>query len=224
MAIVGITAYQLLLSTGEVEVPAATASFLIAVAPVLTALLARLFLGEWLSPVGWLGVGVAFAGTAVVALGQSGSFNLSPGAVIVLGAAGAQATFFVLQKPLLATYSPLEVTCYAMWIGVVPLVPFARGIAAAVQSASPFANLSVLWLGVGASAVAFVTWARALRDIPLAVAASALYLCPVVAAVSGWLVLDEVPTVTGVAGGLVIVGGVLLVTRSRRPDLHDADQ
>lgn len=214
--LVGITAYQLFLNAGEVVVTAATASFLVAVAPVLSALLGRAVLRERLSAAGWVGVWVAFGGTALVALTGGGSFELSGGAILVLGAAASQAVFFVVQKPLLASYSPLEVTFYAMAVGVVPLLPFAGGVPEAVGAADASSNLAVLWLGLGASAIAFVTWAHALEHLPLAVAATALYLCPLVAAGAGWVLLDEIPRLTTLAGGAVVLGGVAIVSRRGR--------
>lgn len=210
--LVGVTAYQLLLNTGEVVVSAATASFLVAVAPVFAAILARAVLKERLRFTGWIGVLLAFAGTALVAL-TAGSVELSGGAVLVVGAALCQAVFFVLQKPLLKTYSPVEVTSYAMWVGLVPLLLAGDGTVDAVRSAGPSANFSVLWLGLGGSALAFVTWAHALRHIPLSVAAPALYLCPVVATASGWIVLDEAPRAATLAAGAVVLAGVTIVTR-----------
>lgn len=211
--LIGITAYQLLLNAGEVAVTAATASFLVAVAPVFAALLARVVLRERLGALGWAGVFIAFAGTAIVGLTEGGSFELSTGVLLVLGAALAQAVFFVLQKPLLTSYTALEVTFYAMWVGVVPLLAFGGGVPSAVLKADASANLPVLWLGVGASAIAFVTWAHALKHIPLGIAATALYLCPLVAAVVGWLVLGEVPGPATLLGGAVVLIGVTVVTR-----------
>ena len=63
-ALSGMTAYQILLNAGEVTVPAATASLLVNVAPIFTALLAAALLGERLAAMGWGGVALGFAGAA----------------------------------------------------------------------------------------------------------------------------------------------------------------
>jgi drug/metabolite transporter (DMT)-like permease len=109
-ALSGMTAYQVLLNAGEVTVPAATASLLVNVSPIFTALMAVALLGERLTPRGWLGVALGFAGAALIALAAGGGLRLSAGALLVLGAALAQATFFVSQKALLRRYGTLAVT------------------------------------------------------------------------------------------------------------------
>src|SRR5919108_1655004 len=76
-ALSGMTAYQLLLNAGEVTVPAATASLLVNVSPIFTALLAMALLGERLSPLGWCGVCVGFAGATPIPLAAGGGGRLS---------------------------------------------------------------------------------------------------------------------------------------------------
>ena len=41
------------------------------------------------------------------------------GTFVLLSAALCWSCFFILQKPLLTYYTPLEVTCYAVWMGTV---------------------------------------------------------------------------------------------------------
>ena len=103
-ALSGMTAYQVLLNAGEVTVPAATASLLVNVAPIFTALLAASLLGERLTAMGWCGVVLGFAGAGLIAVAAGGGVRLSGGALLVLSAAAAQATFFVSQKALLGRY------------------------------------------------------------------------------------------------------------------------
>ena len=67
-------------------IPAGTASFLVASAPVFVALLARLFLRERLLPWGWAGIGTSFAGVAVIALGTGAGLRIDARALVVLAA------------------------------------------------------------------------------------------------------------------------------------------
>ena len=53
--------------------------------------------------------------------------RLSGGALLVLGAAAAQATFFVSQKALLRRYGSLAVTAWAMGLGAAMALPLAPG-------------------------------------------------------------------------------------------------
>ena len=193
-ALSGMTAYQVLLNAGEVTVPAATASLLVNVAPIFTALLAATLLGERLSAMGWCGVALGFAGAALIAVAAGGGVRLSGGALLVLGAAAAQATFFVSQKALLRRHGSLAVTAWAMGLGAAMALPLAPGLAADVRAAPTAALLAVGFLALGASALGFLTWAYAVARVDVTAAASTLYAVPPVAALVGWVALGEVPS------------------------------
>jgi drug/metabolite transporter (DMT)-like permease len=214
-ALSGMTAYQVLLNAGEVTVPAATASLLVNVSPIFTALMAVALLGERLSARGWLGVALGFAGAGLIALAAGGGVRLSGGALLVLGAALAQATFFVSQKALLRRYGSLALTAWAMGLGAAMALPLAPGLAGDVGAAPPTALLAVGFLALGASALGFVTWAYAAARIDVTRAASALYAVPPVAAIVGWVVLGEVPSALTAVGGAIALAGVAITARSR---------
>jgi drug/metabolite transporter (DMT)-like permease len=215
VAFAGMTAYQLLLNAGERTVPAGTASLLVNVSPVFTAIAASVWLGERMSPTRWAGVGIACAGASLIAVAGDGGLSLHGGAVLVLGAAVAQAAFFVGQKPLLRRYGSLELTAWAMALGALMALPFAGGLPGAVASAPAEATLAVLFLGAGASAVGFVTWAYASARVDVSLAAATLYAVPVVAFTVGWLWLGERPGATTLAGGAIALAGVAVVARAR---------
>lgn len=218
VAFTGMTAYQLLLNAGEVSVPAGTASLLVNVSPLFTAILAVTLLGERLSARARTGIAVGFGGAALVAVSRGGGFGFDARALLVLGAAVAQATFFVAQKGLLARsrLQAFDVTAWAMWLGTALLLPFAPGLPHAVASAPAGALAAVLYLGVGASALGFVSWAYASARVPVSFAASTLYAVPVVAALVAWLWLGETPAALAVAGGAVAIAGVALTASARR--------
>jgi terminal-alkyne amino-acid exporter len=216
-ALSGMTAYQLLLNGGEVTVPAATASLLVNLSPIFTALLAVALLGERLPARGWGGVALGFAGATLIALAAGGGVRLSGGALLVVGAAVAQATFFVSQKALLGRYGSVALTVWAMALGAAMALPLARGLPGAVGSAPAGALAAVAFLSLGASAVGFCTWAYAVARIDVTVAASSLYAVPPVAALAGWLLLGEVPSALTAVGGAVALTGVAITARARRP-------
>jgi drug/metabolite transporter (DMT)-like permease len=213
----GMTAYQLLLNSGERTVPAGTASLLVNLSPVFTAVAASLWLDERMTRRRWTGVAIACAGASLIAVAGRGGLALEHGALLVLGAAVAQAAFFVGQKPLLRRYGSLELTTWAMTLGALMTLPLAPGLPAAVGAAPAEALLAVGFLGAGASAIGFVTWAYACARVDVSIAAATLYAVPVVAFSAGWLWLGEAPAPVALAGGAIALAGVARVARRQPP-------
>ncbi len=209
--------YQLLLNTGERTVDGGTASLLIAIAPMLAALTAVATLGERLTLAGWIGTGIAFTGAATIAVSAGASLHGGLGVVLVLAATCLWAVFLVIQKSLADRYDSLELTAWPMWIGAVLLLPFAGGLPHAVTTAPWPVTAAVVFLGAFCSVAAFMTWAYAIRRLPVTVATSALYAVPVAAFTVGIVALNEIPPASALLGGVVAITGVALVQLRGRP-------
>ncbi len=208
-----ITVYQLLLNIGEGTVSAGVASMLINSAPIWTAFMAHLWLNERLRPRQWAGILVGFSGIVLIALGQHGIRQTVWGTCLIVLAALAHSTGFILQKPLLERYRPLEFVAYEFWAGTLFLLPFAGGLLNTIRQADPQATWAVIYLGVGPGVIAYVTWAYVLSKMTASRAASLLYFIPGCTVLLSWVWLGEVPTEISVVGGAVAIAGVILVNR-----------
>jgi len=159
---------------------------------------------------------IGFAGVVTVALAGADDLRFEPRMLAIGLAAVAQALHFVIQKPYLRSTSPLVFTTYAVSAGTLLLLPAAPNLPAAVRDAPLGATLAVVFLGVFPAALANVTWAYVLARIPVARAASFLYLVPALTFLIAWVWLGETPTVAAILGGLLALTGVVLVnTRGR---------
>ena len=214
-AALGMTGYQFLLNAGERSINAGTASLLVNTAPVFAAILAWVMLRERPTRQVLVGISIAFAGAVLIALDTGGGFRPSIGVFQVFGAAFAQAAFFVLQKPLLTKYRPLEVTAYVTWMGACLALPLAGTSFTSITRASSHELMAVLYLGVGPSALGFTAWAIALAAMPVARLTALLYLVPAVAILIGWVTLGERVGPLTLTGGAIAIAGVA-VSRSRR--------
>jgi drug/metabolite transporter (DMT)-like permease len=209
----GMTAYQLLLNSGERVVPPGTASLLVATAPVFAGLLAAGFLRERQGRWQWAGSALALAGVAVIAGTRGLSFGTA--ALVVVAAAFAQAVFHTAEKPLLARYTGFEVTAYAMWAGTLFVLPWSGPAAAAIARAPAGAIGAAVFLGLAPSALGFALWAYALARMPVGRATAWLYLVPAVAILVSLVWLSQVPSPLSLGGGALAVGGVIIATRRR---------
>jgi drug/metabolite transporter (DMT)-like permease len=207
----GQTLYQGLLMTGELTVPAGTASIVIATAPLFALVAAGVLLHEPVRP-SLPGMAVAFVGIALVGL----SLGVGGGAaaLLVLAAAACQGAYHVLAKPLVESLGAFPATAWSLWVGAalcLPLLPLARSEA---SDASTTALLSVAVLGVVSSAIGYVSWSFALGRASIGTTTSVLYLVPVVALAMGWLFLGERPSAIALVGGGIAIGGVVLARTS----------
>lgn len=208
--------YNISLNQGERHVDAGTAAMLIQISPVLIALLATLFLGERFT--GWLGLGLAlaFAGVVLIGLSQPGGHNDLIGVALCLVAALVYSISLVVQKPLVARLSALHVTWLACTIGAVVCLPFAGQLVRATADASASDVWWVIYLGVFPTAIAFTTYAFALRHMTASSLGITTYLVPPLTIFLGWLFLGEVPPTMGYAGGALALVGVAVARRKPR--------
>jgi len=209
--LMGFAAYNVALAYGQDTVSAGTAGLLHASIPVFTALLAVAFLGERLGGLAWAGIAVSFSGVVLISLSEGGGLRFDTGAFLVLLSAVSASLYFVVQKPYLEKYSALEFTSCSIWAGTLILAPFLPGLVVQAQAAPPEATLSVVYVGVFATAVAYATLAYVFSRLPAARAGVVNYLIPPLALAIAWVWLGEVPTLIAVLGGVVTLIGVALV-------------
>ena len=210
--LIGISAYNGLLNQGERTVSAGAAAFIVNVAPILTAVLATVFLRERFSAWGWGGALTSFAGVGLIALGQPGGVAFGGGASLVAGAALCTAIYFVLQRPLVPRYGALACTAYTLLAGALFLLPFLPG--ALPQLAAPGgaqAAAAVVALGVFPAAIGYAAWTYALGRFGAARAANFLYLVPPLAALFGFAAIGESLSALTLVGGAIAILGVVIV-------------
>ena len=212
----GVFVYHTALNAGELRISAGATSLIIATAPAITALLASWIHDERMSPSGWAGSLLAFAGVALIAIGDARGVRVDPFAGFVLLSAVATSLYFVFQTEVLRRYRPLEVTAFVTWGGTVPMLAFLPGLPADLFDAPLRSWLAIGYIGLFSSAVAYSLFAFAQSRAQVSHVASLLYAVPVVSLTASWLLLGEVPRPLTVVGGAVAVGGIAVVQRARR--------
>ncbi len=206
--VAGFTLYHTALTLGERTVNANTASFIVAAAPLFSAVLGRIFLKERLASLAWLGMLISFAGVGVLS-GVGGGIHWN--ALLIILSALSTAAYFVLEKPLLMEFPALDVTAWVTWAGTISMLLYGKGFVDSLIHAPAYPLLMVIYIGIFPAAVAYVTWSLALRNAPVGEIAPLLYLNPILASILAWLMLGERPGWSLMAGGIMILAGVWII-------------
>jgi drug/metabolite transporter (DMT)-like permease len=210
-----VALYTVMLNFGELTVSAGAAGFIINVSPIFTAIMAMALLGERFSRWAWAGTAISFAGIGVIAMSDGQGLHFNAGALLVLGSALCSAVNTIVQKPLFARHHPLTISASNMILGALCLSPFLPSGFAQAAVANTAGLGAVIFLGIVPSLIAYAAWATALSRLPAARASNFLYLVSPMSALIGFFWLGEVPTLLGILGGALALGGVIVVNLKR---------
>lgn len=226
LALTGFLAFSLnfgLLFWGEHRTSSGLAAVLQATIPAFGLVVAHVLLpADRMTPPKVLGVGLGIAGVAVIFSDRAtlAGPEALPGALAIVGGAFAVALSNVLVKARGGSFDPVILAAVQMSFGLVPLV--AAGF---VLEGSPFAFrwtpralLSLLYLALVGSVVAFLLFYWLLRRMDVTKVLLIALVTPVLAVALGAAVLGEHLGARAFLGTALILGGVFLgVRRPARP-------
>lgn len=212
----GITFYYLLENIALTYTFASNVGVIISVAPFFTAIFAHLFLdGEKLRAQFFIGFAVAVVGIFLISFNGSSTLQLNPlGDILAVLAAVVWAAYSILTKKISGFhYNTIQSTRRIFFYGLVFMIPalFMFGFKPNInQMIQPVNLFNILFLGLGASALCFVTWNSAVKILGAVKTSVYIYMVPVITAVTSVIVLSE--TITGIAvfGILLTLAGLFI--------------
>ncbi len=214
--ITGITLYFLLENIALTYTFASNVGIMISVAPFFTAILAHFFTkGERLSPQFFIGFLAAIAGISLISFNGSANLKLNPmGDILAVAAAMVWAIYSLLTKKISSFgYHTILTTRKIFLYGLLfmlPILPlFGFHITASDFKSIP-ALCNLLFLGLGASALCFVTWNYAVKLLGVVKTSIYIYISPVVTVITSFLVLKEKITAMAIAGTALTLLGLFL--------------
>ena len=225
--LLGFFAVQFTYLLALTRLPVGLAMLIQYTAPVMVALWVRVVRRTVLPRTAWLGATLAMCGLAMVAQVWHGFRLDAIGAGYSLGAALALAAYFLLaERGLSADRDPIGLVALGALVGLVPLLlatsplafPFdALGTRVPVGPWLLPAGVALLWLSLVSTVAAYLTNVAALRHLPSQVASVLSALEVLIAAAVAWLLLGEELALAQLAGGAVLLAGVVVVQLNRRP-------
>ncbi|NFV78724.1 DMT family transporter [Magnetospirillum aberrantis] len=207
LGLVGIAGFNVFFFYGLQATTPVNGALIQATNPLVTTLLAALFLGERPSRRQMLAFPVALAGVAVVLLGGGASLALSPGDGLIMAANLCWAVYNVMARRLMPPVSGIANTTALMVVGAVLLASFATLAGVPVTVPGPTATAAVLTMGLGGTVLSYLFYNAALARLGAGRTALFLNLVPVVAMTIAALT-GTPPTALQVAGAVVTIGAV----------------
>ena len=216
----GITVHQLLQANGLMTTSATNSGWLVALTPVLAALLARFILREPFGRLKVMGLALATCGAfLVISRGQLSRGPLSipatPGDFLMLASSLNWALFTVLSKRVVNRMPSALMVMYVMafgWLAILPLFLGAQGWLELPRLTTAGWG-GILFLGVLCSGAAYVFWYAALDVAGASQVAAFLYIEPIITVIVASSLIGEQATWATWLGGAVILVGVWLVNR-----------
>jgi drug/metabolite transporter (DMT)-like permease len=220
LGFIGITFHQWLQSTGLTTAQATTTAWIVATTPVFIALLGWLLLKEVLDSIKWAGIFLAALGVLLIvtkgnlttlSTGQIGT----AGDLLILISAPNWAIFTVLSRRGLETHPAALMMLYVMGFGwLFTSLLFFGGPGVSEIGQLPWQGwLSLAFLGIACSGLAYVFWYDALQAIPASQVGVFLYLEPLVTTLLAAALLSETLLWSSILGGAIILLGVWMVNR-----------
>ena len=218
MVLLGVTGgslYFLLENTALIYTQASNVAIIIAATPLLTTLAVDLLSKRekinrkiyYYSLCSLLGVGlVVFNGKFILKLNALGD-------ILTLGASAMWVIYSIAILKVQERYSSLMITRKIFFYGIVTLLPyfaFEPMDLSWAKLCTPVVAGNLIFLGVLASLVCYIGWNVVIEKLGAVDSTNYLYLNPIVALVTSYLVLGERITWLAILGTVLILLGVIL--------------
>jgi drug/metabolite transporter (DMT)-like permease len=217
LGLIGNTAYQMFFIHGIDLTTASNSAIIIAMSPVVIALLSSRMKHERVHPAAWAGIIFSFLGFYLVISSRFGALEFSSlsvrGDLMIFGGNICWAVYTVFSKSILDRMTPLKLTTLTMIVGTVFFLPFC------VMDISriPYAEVSfkawgsLFYSGLFALVICYVIWYASVQRVGNTKTAIYNYLIPVFTVIFAYFIIKERITLQQALGALIIFVGVYLV-------------
>lgn len=214
LGLLGNVVYQMCFILGLDRTPAGTASLILALTPVITALLSTLTGHERPGIRTWGGALLSVGGIALVTgtgVEMAGRRALT-GALILVAAAVGWALYTVGSRGMVRVYGSVRTTAWTLWVGTVGLLVVGSPALARQEWAVGWrAWGGLLYSAVFGIGLAYLIWYRGVEKIGNTRTAIFSNLTPVVAMIAAAVLLHEHPSPWALLGAAITLSGVMIV-------------
>jgi drug/metabolite transporter (DMT)-like permease len=209
----GVALYFIFENWGLVYTTATNASILVSLIPVLTLIGAVVFFRERYNVWNVVGIVISFAGGALIIWNGKVNFHLNPiGDFFILICSLSWTIYTLLSRNILKDTSPLFVSRRMILAGCLFLLPIflwelTHG---KLDHISRMTVMSILYLGVLSSALAYVIWNQAIRVLGVVFVTNLIYLQCIFTMLAAGVTIHEKITLLLIGFTAIVIVGVTL--------------
>ncbi|GCE18605.1 DMT family transporter [Dictyobacter kobayashii] len=222
LSLIGFVVNKMLEFGGLSLTTASDVALLITGESIFTSALSWIVLREHVSArsvgalaLGFIGVYLIVERSLLPSIPAGGGIWRMVGDLLVIGALMIEALYTVRGKALLARHSPLLITTASIVGSMVFWLPVAgwEFLSTGWRMPDLFGWLSVLWLAIMCTCIAYLAWFQGLTKVKASAAASTLFIQPLLGPLLGVLLLHEELTPYTIFGGMLIIVSVYLISK-----------
>ncbi len=216
-SLTGVTFYFLFENEALVYTSPTNASLIINSVPVFTTILYDLKNMKLPDKVEYMGMGIAFLGTAVIILNGRFILKFNPlGDILMILASLSWAFYTVFIDKLLVKHSYITLLRDIFLMGSIFLLPFSYsyilydGLSWLLY---PEAFFSFIFLSIFASSLGYFFWNRGIKEIDPKIVTNFIYFMPLITTVEDIIIIKSKVNLFHLIGGTMILLGVILIDR-----------
>ncbi len=224
----GFFIFQISFPVGVKHTSASISALIMATLPVNVVLINLLLRSEKITFRTITGIILSIAGITVIILGTKGGISLegtyTKGVLLLFVSEIGFAVYTVKSKSLINRYSLYQVMFIVILFSFIPftVISAKQLLTFPVLSVSPIAWTGIIFTGIFGSCIANIIWYRGISHLGSTKTSIYANLPPVFGIIVSFIFLNETLTLLQIAGGLVIMAGVILVNKKTRSKILDS--
>ena len=192
-----------------------TLSVINALAPAITAIVAYFIFNEKIKIIGWISMGISFCGILILTL-WNGTLTVNKGIIYMLIGCILLSLYNISQRYLTKKYSSFDVSMYSMLIGGVLLVIYSPSSVGSIFSISFNSLILIIYMSVFPSIISYFFWTKAFELAKHTTeVTSFMFVTPVLATLMGIIILGDIPKLSTLIGGVVIILGMIIFNKTK---------
>lgn len=194
----------------------ANSVLLVTTAPIFVAIAARYLLKERMKGVVWIGIALAFAGTAAIAGGATGGEASLRGDVLALIGAVTVAGYALAGQVARRQLGIIEYAVITYGVGAALLLPICLVTGVELGGYSTQTWAAIAGIVIGPQILGHTVLNYVVKDLDATTVYVAVMAEPPIAIALAFFLFGEAPSLLVYPGGLAILIGILMVSMGRR--------